>query len=1418
MAEDRIPDPAPLPADPAHEQVVVLHPPLWQRVVKWVGVGIGVLALIALAAVFGINTGPGRGFLARQISGYTLANGLNVRVGRIDGSLYGAMVLHDVVVNDTKGAFARSPELAIDWRPFALTRKHADVRSLTSPLIRIDRTPVLKPSTTPSDPNASTLPDYDIDVNRLAIARLDLAPAVTGQRHIARLEGQAHIADRRAQLVLNGNTITAPGVAGGDRVAMRVDAVPDDNKLDIDLKLNAPANGMVAGLAGLKQPLTLAVGGKGSWQDWRGRLTSTLGGGQLADLVLTARNGTFALRGPTQPGLYLQGPVERLTSPHLDVAIDATLAKRRADTRIQLRSSAFALNSSGVIDLARSRFENFKTEAALLTPGSIAPNLNGRNVKAEVALNGAFTQPTVDYKLAADTLGFGETVVQKLYAEGLARVDAKRILVPVNARAARVSGLNAAVGGLVTNVAINGDIAINGDQILSDNLRIRSDRVDATAIVAADMGDGRYTGALKGRINNYRVDGVGIVNVSTDASLYPAPGGGFGIKGRVAGTTVQIFNEGARNFLGGNAVAHVNLGYDPKGIVTFNNLKLSAPAFRITNGSGRYDPKGPLLVNAQAYSNQYGPITARVEGTVAKPQVLVRAARPGLGVGLANVEARVRGDNGAYAVVAKGGSNYGPFDADVLVRTGGLLAVDIHKAHFAGVGLQGRVQATRAGPFAGGLTFAGSGLSGNVRLAAQGRYQRADVNARAYNAKIPGVSAITIGRALITANAVMYPGKPAIVGDAQVANLRSGDFVLQTARARINYQGGRGTAQALATGSSGVPFRIAANAQLSPSQYLVALQGQANGINFHTGNPARIAVGRGTYTLAPTQVDFDHGRMRVAGSYGRGMTAQARLDQLDLSIANAFMPGLGIGGTATGSLDYSQASGAAVPQADVRLNVSNFTRSSLSAVSTPVDVVFAGRLQNDGGDARALIKSGTTTVGRMVATLRPLGGGGSWSQRLMAAPLSGGIRYNGPAGVLFSLAGQADQTLSGPIGIAADFSGRANAPRFTGVVRANNLTYSNEQYGTKLTNLQIDGRFTNDRFELTTLQAKAGDGTISAQGSVGLAAAAGFPMDIRATLKNARLARSDALGATATGDVHVTNGQGGGLIEGTLNIDDARYQVIRQGSAQVHELTGVRRKSDALRDANAQGQTKPTASAGLFKLALKIEANNRLFVSGMGLESEWQAHLRVGGTSADPRVTGTVQVVRGTYTFSGKRLELTKGVVTFTGGAVADPELNIAATTTTSDVTVEIDITGTAQSPKISFTSTPSLPQDEVLSRLLFGSSVTNLSATEAIQLASALNSLRGSGGGGLNPLGKLRSATGLERLRILGSDDTTGRGTALAAGKYITDDIYVEIITDAKGYTATQLEIALSKALSVLSQTGSFGGSSVSLRYSKDY
>src|SRR3546814_608264 len=197
-------------------------------------------------------------------------------------------------------------------------------------------------------------------------------------------------------------------------------------------------------------------------------------------------------------------------------------------------------------------------------------------------------------------------------------------------------------------------------------------------------------------------------------------------------------------------------------------------------------------------------------------------------------------------------------------------------------------------------------------------------------------------------------------------------------------------------------------------------------------------------------------------------------------------------------------------------------------------------------------------------------------------------------------------------------------------------------------------------------------------------------------------------------------------------------------------------------------------------------------------------------------VTGVQTCALPIYSFSGHQFDLEQGVISF-NGPMMNPTLAIRAETKISDVTAGIAVGGTAQRPDIAFVSTPTLPQDEILARILFGDNVANLSSTQAIQLAAALNGLRG-GGGGLNPMGKLQNASGVDRIGIVGGDEATGRGTSLAVGQHISNNIYVEVITDPKGFTATQLEISLSRTLSLLSKTGTNAGSSANLRYSKDY
>ncbi|PHR20510.1 MAG: hypothetical protein COA41_04935 [Sphingopyxis sp.] len=1383
---------------------------------------IGLGALIAFLLVAGtsgylwLDSSSGHRFIEKQIEAFSLENGMQFEIGSIEGSIYGQMEIVDLKIRDPKGVFATAQTVEMDWRPFAFIGSHVDIRSLIVPKASLLRLPELLETTS----EGPLLPDLDIDVGKLEVGELDIAKAVTGERHLVSVLADVNIADARAKANGKIQALTAPGVAGGDKFAFRLNAVPEQNALDIALDLDAPANGLVAGLTGTEQPMNLSLNGKGDWTKWDGALTGKSGQDMLSDVAIMARDGTFTIRGDARPGLLVSGPARNMLEPVTNIDFTAAGKERTFDISGEIGSDNFVLATDGFVDLANNRMRDLKVDFRVLKPSVIATNLNGAGIAANVVLNGDFASPTIEYALNAARIGFDETTVIGLRASGSATMGEEQWRIPLQARAQRIAGLNEGVGALLRNVRLDGDFAFADGRLLSDNLKIKSDRIDATAVVVADLNKGTYTGGLNGRINGYRVESVGIFNVDSKIDLISGSNGTFALTGTIRARSSQIFNDGAREFLGGNSLIVADISYGSDGVGRIKSLNVAAPSFRLTQGSGRYTPSGSINFTAKGMSDQYGPLGVKVSGTVARPIARVAAARPGLGVGMTNVVATIRGNAKGYAVVADGDSDYGPFEADVdILAGGGPMTVDLNSGtQFAGVGLTGRIRQTGAGPFAGQLMANGSGVNGDVMLSAFEGKQRAVIDATAVDTVLPGPASLAIQRAIIDADVILYD-RPQVVADVQIQGLQMQELQIAAARAKIDYRGGQGTAKVMAEGRNQVPFRFAANAILDPKLWRVALEGRANGVDFKTRKAARIIPDRNKYTLLPTTIDLSKGSVQLAGDYGRGLNIQSRLKDVNLAIFNPMMPGLGLGGTATGSLDFAQSSPNAFPEADARLRVDNFTRTSLASVSQPVDLHFVGRLLPDGGNARAIVRRRGAAIGRMQVNLTPLPpGAGSWTTRLFAAPLSGGIRYNGPAGTLFSLAALPDQNLRGAIGVAADFSGRVQTPVLTGVVRANNLIYENNTYGTRLTNMKIRGDFTNDRLEVTELTANAGDGTISGEGFISLSSDKGYPLQLALNLENATLARGNDLAASATGDIQVVNSATTpATIRGRIRLPETRYKIVYEGSTKVATLTGVRRKP-ALGRKKITGEADPVSGVpSNWKLDIDLIADNQIYVSGMGLDSEWSADIKIRGTTGAPILTGGIDLIRGTLGFAGRSFDLETGRLRFNGSAMTNPTLRLVASGEVDDVNINVNITGSAEDPEIAFSSTPSLPQDEIMARILFGNSIGELTPIQAVQLASSLNGLRG-GGGGLNPLGVLQSSVGIDRLRILGADKDTGRGTSIAAGQYISNDVYVEIVTDARGYTATQLEISLTPALSVLSSVGSFGGSNVNVRYRKDY
>ncbi len=354
------------------------------------------------------------------------------------------------------------------------------------------------------------------------------------------------------------------------------------------------------------------------------------------------------------------------------------------------------------------------------------------------------------------------------------------------------------------------------------------------------------------------------------------------------------------------------------------------------------------------------------------------------------------------------------------------------------------------------------------------------------------------------------------------------------------------------------------------------------------------------------------------------------------------------------------------------------------------------------------------------------------------------------------------------------------------------------------------------------IEAKAGlssGGQIGASGTVGLTAP--YNADLTATAYNAIL-RDPSLFQTRAGGQITVNGPltGGARIAGRITLAETELRIPSTGFGGAGALPDLRHFNEpsAVRATRARaGADEAAASAGAsssgpaYGLDVLISAPNRVFIRGRGLDAELGGELRITGTTANIVPSGGFELIRGRLDILGKRLDLTEATLRMEGDFI--PDVTVAATTESDGVDVSVVIEGPATDPKVSFTSNPELPQEEVLARLLFDKGLENISALQAAQLASAVMTLAGRGGEGI--VGKLRSGFGLDNLDV--QTDAEG-GASVTAGKYLSKNLYTEVGVDSEGGTEINLNLDVSKQVTVRATAGSDGDSGLGIYYEHDY
>ncbi|MFM6831644.1 MAG: translocation/assembly module TamB domain-containing protein, partial [Novosphingobium sp.] len=743
---------------------------------------------------------------------------------------------------------------------------------------------------------------------------------------------------------------------------------------------------------------------------------------------------------------------------------------------------------------------------------------------------------------------------------------------------------------------------------------------------------------------------------------------------------------------------------------------------------------------------------------------------------------------------------------------GGATRIDIQQFRVWQTDVTGGVTLGKDG-VAGQLALTGGGLNGNVLLAPRDGGQGFDANVTARNAKFGGASPLSIGNAKIDATGLIKDGHSTVEGTLLAEGIGMGKVFIGRLAAAAYLQDGSGSVTASVSGRRGTRFALQGTAAFAPDQIVAFVSGEYAGRTVSMPRRAVLTREGDGWRLAPTQIGFGRGILIAEGHVLGGPTQmKLLLAQMPVSVVDIVIADLGPSGVASGIVEYNN-DGKGAPSGNAALMVKGLSRSGLVLTSRPVDVALVARLDPDAVQTRAVIREGADIRGRLQARIGGLPRGGAFMDRLEAGQLAGQLRYSGPAEALWRLSGVEIFDLTGPLGVRADINGTIAAPALRGVVSSKALRVQSTLTGTDVRQVEMAGSFAESTLSLARFSGVTPNGgRVSGSGSIGLANLSdrGPTIDLRLSAQNASLINRDDMAAVVTGPLRIVSDGVGGTIAGRVQIQTARWALGRASAVQ--ELPLIR-----TREVNTPADAAPArVAAAPWRFLIDAAGANRINVRGLGLDSEWGADIRLRGTTAAPQIFGTADLVRGGYEFAGKRFELTRGRIRFAGEVPVDPQLDIVAEGDANNVSAKIAITGTGTKPTITFSSTPSLPEEELLSRLLFGSSITQISAPEAVQLASALASLRG--GGGLDPINKLRAAIGLDRLRIVGADPTLGAGTSIAVGKYIGRRFFVELVTDGGGYSATSVEFRITRWLALLATVSTVGDESINLKASKDY
>ncbi|HEV7277361.1 MAG TPA: translocation/assembly module TamB domain-containing protein [Devosiaceae bacterium] len=1406
-----------------------------------------------------LNEEEQRNWLVQFVEGRLSTPERQIRLSNIEGILSEDASIREITISDTEGVWLRIVNAAINWNQSALFTGRLEIRSLSAELIEVLRNPV--PSDQPDIPAPEAggleIPELPVAVilEELTVPRITFGEEVFGLGSEISVGGSLVLEDGNLDADLSITRLDGPG---GTLVA-DVDYRQEQQEIDLSVTLTEPENGILVNLLNVPErpPVALTVSGSGPIADLRTEMTldagdvRALAGAATITQVAEGFRVAADLRGPVAQ--LVQEPYRPFFGAETSLTADALVRQEGGISVDSFTVSGGQLSVTGTAETAEDGFlRQLQFQATVADPagGAVTLPIPGEPTRVQQA------RLAVDFGAGDGGDWTGTLAIEELetadFTADVATFAASGVALDLDSAEDRritfngdgmISGIDASEPAVQAALGDSIGLGLAGQWSAGEPVELAEFRLAGEAISAT----------LTGVISDFVFDGTAALQT---ASLEPFAG----IAGRDLGGAVDLQAVGTVSpLIGGfdltldGTGTDLEVGEDALDAVLAGEVRLSgrlarteagieAENFRVTNpqltivadGSfastaADFDFRLDLADLALLSDEASGPlsVTGRATGTDGPIDVqLVAGVTSGTLVSRPLREAQLALAGTIEGMSFDGRINGSAFlDGHLVSLAAGLTADETQRRlsslqfETAGTRITGDLAQTEEGLFAGTLELVATDVSNaaalllqqasgavdaTIQLQAAGTEQSADITATVRDLR---VSDVTIGSANVRVSGSDLFGVPMLNGSASARDVAVAGIDLATLEVSAENDGETSDFTANATLRNGTTLAAAGNLAAIDGGYRLALDRAALGqgeLTAELAAPTVLAVTDEQVRLDAVRFEVGSGSITATGTAGTALDIAVDINSLPLSVANAVAPELGLAGTLNGNARITGT--ADDPRASFAVSGSGIGAAAIQPYGvTPLSFEAAGNFADGTVDLDRLSATGTDGLQLAASGSIPLTGGGMSLALTGSAPLALANRLVAERGGQFTGTANLDARLTGSL---AD-------PRFSGTVSTSGSGYTDPALNLRLLGITGSASLAGDRLVIDRLTASlATGGTLAVAGSVGLDAA--NTADLRIRLDSARYADGDLLVATLSGDLAVTGSlTSNPLLSGNVLVEEANITVPETfgGSAALIEVEHVRPAPAVMATLarariNEGGRTGPTSD---LQLDVRLNAPNQVFIRGRGLDAELGGSVRLTGSVSSIEPVGAFSLIRGRLSVLGQRLTFESGQATLVGDL--DPFIDLVARTEGDGITVFVTVSGRASEPDISFTSNPALPEDEVLSRLIFNRGIGELSPLQVARLAGAAAEL--AGGGGTSLTESLRSAAGLADLDIV--TDESGN-IAVQAGQYIQENVYLSVQAGADGQSRVAVDLDITDDLKARASTGVDGESSVGIYYETDY